>query len=103
MNESSWIGGDSRRIGRGIGVRADGRDDLPGYGGLYDAPVGRDLAVRELKDAYPEGVMFRRNLPAWAFYVRHADGIRFENVNCVLTGTDAREKFVFDDADVQVK
>ena len=72
---------------------------FPGGG----VPAERDLAVRELKDAYPEGVMFRRNLPAWAFYVRHADGIRFENVNCVLTGTDAREKFVFDDADVQVE
>ena len=48
--------------------------------------------------------MFNRQaLPAWGFYVRHADDVTFENVRCTTCRDDAREKYVFDDADVTVR
>ena len=61
----------------------------------------RKTDVPELESAYPEGVMFGRNLPAWAFYVRHADNIVFDTVACELADADMREKYVIDDADVR--
>jgi hypothetical protein len=36
-------------------------------------------------------------LPAWAFYVRHANGISFKNIKITLDDTDFRPAFVFDD------
>lgn len=60
--------------------------------------------VPEKAGDYPDCHMFdKKNLPAWAFYVRHADRVVFENVNCRKLAEDARERFVFDDADVQVR
>ena len=67
--------------------------DFPGGG----TEAERDLNVPELARDYPEGVMFGRNLPAWAFYLRHADNITFEGVEFSLTGCDAREMIVQDD------
>lgn len=57
----------------------------------------RDLGVPELERDYPEGVMFGRNLPAWAFYLRHADDISFDNVKFTLSGDDAREMITRED------
>ena len=57
----------------------------------------RGLDVPELERAYPEGVMFGRNLPAWGFYIRHADDVTFDNVTLTLAGDDARERVVCDD------
>ena len=57
----------------------------------------RSLDVPELERGYPEGVMFGRNLPAWAFYLRHADNVIFDNVNFTLANDDAREMIVRDD------
>lgn len=57
----------------------------------------RDLGVPELERDYPEGVMFGRNLPAWAFYLRHADDILFDNVKFALSGDDAREMITRED------
>ena len=36
-------------------------------------------------------------LPAWGFYVRHVDGIRFKDVHLSLVDEDFRPPFVFDD------
>jgi len=47
---------------------------------------------------YPEAFMFnRRPLPAYGFYVRHADRVTFENVTVTPRSPDARKPFVFDD------
>ena len=73
---------------------------FPGGGTAEDAA----RPVPEKAGDYPDCHMFdKKNLPAWAFYVRHADRVVFENVNCRRLAEDAREKFVFDDADVQVR
>lgn len=57
----------------------------------------RSLVVPELERSYPEGVMFGRNLPAWAFYLRHVDGVTFANERFELKGTDRRERIVSED------
>ena len=63
--------------------------------------AGRPVPEKEL--AYPEAFMFDfQPLPAWAFYVRHADGIHFENVKCELLGDDDRREIVVEDAELFV-
>jgi polygalacturonase len=52
--------------------------------------------VPELESAYPEFSMFGE-LPAWAFYVRHAEGLEFRNVRVRLQSADYRPACVFDD------
>ncbi len=79
----------------------------PGGGTAADAA----RAVPEMERAYPECTMFHQGfpdnlvfselaLPAWGFYVRHADGVRFEGCRLSLGGPDAREPFVVVDSDV---
>lgn len=61
--------------------------------------VAADLPKRdvpELEEAYPEYKMFG-TLPAYGFYVRHADDVRFENVDLEYEKRDERPAFVFDD------
>ena len=36
-------------------------------------------------------------LPAWGFFIRHADGVRFENVNLRLRSADGRGMIVRED------
>ncbi len=58
-----------------------------------------DLINREVpenEEGYPEYKMFG-TLPAYGFYVRHADDIHFENVELEYEKTDQRPAFVFDD------
>jgi hypothetical protein len=51
-----------------------------------------------MERAYPESFMFdKMPLPAYGFYVRHADGVVFENVDVRPASPDARKPFVFDD------
>lgn len=56
--------------------------------------------VPEMEGAYPQYSMFKHPLPAWGFYLRHADGIRFENVTMRLMAgeSDERPAFFEDDA-----
>ena len=67
------------------------------------APGGgteKDAAARvpEKDGKYPEAFMFdRMPLPAYGFYVRHADDVHFENVKVRTATPDARREFVFDD------
>ena len=61
------------------------------YHGLY-----RVREVDEAAQGYPEFSMFGE-LPSWAFYVRHVDGITFSNVRLRLADRDFRPAFVLDD------
>ena len=61
------------------------------YMGLY-----RANEVPEVADAYPEFSMFGE-LPSWAFYIRHVNGINMRNINVKLAESDFRPAFVFDD------
>ena len=54
--------------------------------------------VPECEKGYPDNHMFGyAPLPAWGFYVRHADRITFENVTLTTKTPDPRPKFVLDD------
>ena len=52
--------------------------------------------VAECPTNYPEFSMFGE-LPAWGFYARHAEGIRFHNVRVWLRQPDFRPAMVFHD------
>ena len=55
--------------------------------------------VPEVEKCYPENRMFGKPLPAYGFYVRHADDVRFENVKLRWAGGDEeREPVVQDDS-----
>jgi len=72
---------------------------FPGGGGDFDTL----LPVPEVEASYPENFMFNAAaLPAYGFYVRHADGVRFENVRTRLSSPDRRPAVFIDDADVSV-
>lgn len=64
--------------------------------GMAYIPISRLNQVPEVIKEYPEFSMFGE-LPAWAFYVRHANGISFKNIKVTLDDTDFRPAFVFDD------
>ena len=85
------------------GLRIDGvtlknvEISVPGAGeaGAKDLTLG---PVPEKVNSYPESNMFdNRILPAYGFYVRHADNVRFENVRITLRGADPRPRIVTDD------
>lgn len=71
-------------------------------GGVKMADVNK--AIPERRGGYPGPCIFGSNqfLPAWGFYIRHADGIRFENVSLKLEdgARDERPAVYIDDADV---
>jgi hypothetical protein len=52
--------------------------------------------VPELPDTYPDAHRFG-TLPAWAFYCRHAAGLKFKNVTLQVQGKDYRPALVCDD------
>ena len=64
--------------------------------GMAYVSLNRLDSVPEKIQDYPEFSMFGE-LPAWAFYVRHAKGISFKNVKVTLDDADFRPAFVFDD------
>lgn len=64
--------------------------------GMAYVPLSRLNQVPEVVKEYPEFSMFGE-LPAWAFYVRHANGISFKNIKVSLEDVDFRPAFVFDD------
>ena len=53
-------------------------------------------AIPEMETSYPEFSNWKE-LPAWGFYIRHADGIVFDNVTITLAGEDYRPALVTDD------
>lgn len=64
--------------------------------GMAYVPLSRLNQVPEQIEEYPEFSMFGE-LPAWAFYVRHAKGVVMKNVRLSLKADDYRPAFVFDD------
>jgi polygalacturonase len=66
----------------------------PGGGMETDAAA----QVPEKDEKYPEAFMFdSMPLPAYGFYVRHADDVRFENVKVETATPDARPEFYMED------
>ena len=55
-------------------------------------------AIPDLVKSYPEFSNWKE-LPAWGFYVRHADGVVFDNVTMRVQAADYRPAFVSDDVD----
>lgn len=75
-----------------IEVRYPGRGTKGmGYIGAY-----RYKDVPEMIDAYPEFHMFGE-LPAWGLYLRHVDGISFDNVRFSKSAPDYRPMVVAED------
>jgi polygalacturonase len=72
----------------------------PGEGNPLYAKRGLSPAeldgVPEMRDVYPEFSQFKE-LPAWGFYIRHAEGITFENVTFTAKKKDYRPSIVLDD------
>lgn len=64
--------------------------------GMAYIPLWRLKDVPEEVDGYPEFSMFGE-LPAWGFYIRHANNITFRNVKMRLADSDYRPAFVLDD------
>jgi len=53
-------------------------------------------AIPELEKSYPEFSNWKE-LPAWGFYIRHAEGVNFKNVKITVKGEDYRPAIVADD------
>lgn len=70
----------------------------PGRGndGLAILPIYRLKDVPEVEAEYPEFSMFGE-LPAWAFYIRHVNGLSLKNISVKAEAKDYRPAFVFDD------
>ncbi len=71
---------------------------FPGGGDPVFAKVGTNELdkVPEMPLAYPEFSQFKE-LPAWGFYIRHAEGISFKNVKLFAEQKDYRPAIVLDD------
>lgn len=59
-------------------------------------PAQAERSVPEMEKGYPEPASFGI-LPAYGFYVRHAEGIKLDNVEVSVMNDDYRPAFVFDD------
>ncbi|PXY42172.1 glycoside hydrolase [Flavobacterium cheongpyeongense] len=64
--------------------------------GMAYIPLNRLNQVPEAAQDYPEFSMFGE-LPAYGFYVRHANAITMKNIKLTLENADFRPAFVFDD------
>ena len=67
----------------------------PNYAYRGTTPAELD-SIPEMITAYPEFSQFKE-LPAWAFYIRHAAGITFKNVTFTAKDKDYRPAIVADD------
>ncbi len=74
-------------------VSCGGGNPRYAYRGLTSAELD---SIPEMIARYPEFSQFKE-LPAWGFYVRHADGITFENVKFRAENKDYRPAIVTDD------
>ena len=54
--------------------------------------------VPEKVGSYPGCRQFKHPLPAYGFYLRHADRVTFDDVSVVTDGKDVREAIVADDS-----
>jgi hypothetical protein len=62
-------------------------------GGLSSVPGAPAEAT---PNQYPESNMFG-DLPAWAYYLRHVQGVTFDSVTSTVAASDARQTLVTDD------
>ena len=71
---------------------------FPGGGDPSYVKVGTNELdkVPEMPTAYPEFSQFKE-LPAWGFYIRHAEGVTFKNVVLKAEAKDYRPAVVIDD------
>ena len=71
---------------------------FPGGGDPSFAKVGTNELdkVPEMPKAYPEFSQYKE-LPAWGFYIRHAEGVHFKNVVLTAAAADYRPAIVLDD------
>lgn len=71
---------------------------FPGAGRTDFAKVGTNELdkVPEMPTAYPEFSQYCE-LPAWAFFIRHAEGVSFNNVTLTAAVSDYRPAIVLDD------
>ena len=90
---SSITGVPGRRLGGNVLLR---NIDIEVKGGITGDEWKRP--VPESEREYPENRCFGTPLPACGFYLRHADGVRFENVRIRRDGRDERPPVVQDDA-----
>lgn len=67
----------------------------PNYAFRGTSPKELD-SIPEMEAAYPEFSQFKE-LPAWAFYLRHVDGVTFENVKFTAKDKEYRPAVVMDD------
>lgn len=67
-----------------------------GNSSYANIPMKELEQIPEMEKSYPEFSMFRE-LPAWGTYIRHADGITFNNVNLICGKKDFRMAVVLDD------
>lgn len=75
-------------------VSPGGGNPYYAYRGL--APAELD-SIPEMATSFPEFSQFKE-LPAWGFYIRHAEGITFDNVTFKALKKDYRPAIVMDDA-----
>lgn len=70
----------------------------PGGGNAFLAKVLLNEldSIPERPAAYPEFSMFKE-LPAWAIYVRHANGLQLDNISLTCLKKDYRTAIVLDD------
>jgi polygalacturonase len=61
-------------------------------------PGWAQRVIPEVADKYPESWMMG-HLPAYGFYVRHADRVRLRNIECIPDQPDARPAIVCDDVE----
>ncbi|MCL1850611.1 MAG: glycosyl hydrolase family 28 protein [Bacteroidetes bacterium] len=66
----------------------------PNYAKCEASPEGL-ATIPKMEKSYPEFSQFKE-LPAWAFFVRHAKNITFENVKVTAKKTDYRPAVVLD-------
>lgn len=67
----------------------------------FDGGGERELAAKEVPEfpkKYPECIMFGE-LPAYGFYARHVNGLRFSNVRLSTSKPDLRHAMVLDDVE----
>ena len=88
------VPGEPRRRPEAITLR-DIMLDVPGGATASEA---WGTPVPECEKGYPSPRNFNFHaLPACGVYVRHADGVKLENVKVVRRASDVREDFVFED------
>lgn len=71
---------------------------MMGGGTAKDAAA---TVIDERDRSFPMPSLFKSMLPAYGFYVRHADGVRLENVRLRYASKEARPALVTYDATVE--